>query len=254
DVAGYLERSFRPVAQQKGLEFHVDHDADTPPGFWTDGQRLQQILRNLLGNAFKFTETGKVSVRVSVAASSMSFNSVALRESPRSVRFRVSDTGIGIPKDKHQLIFEAFQQADGTTSRKYGGTGLGLSISRELARLLGGEIRVESKVGGGSTFTLYLPETFAATGEEADSHPDVTAHAAKATAIRPLRKPVTEVLSIADDAMAKNELADDRGAITPDDRVILIVEDDPQFAKVLLDMAREKSFKAVVALRGDSGL
>src|SRR5207253_1707025 len=166
DVEGYLERSFRPVAQQKGLEFHIQHAGDAPPTVWTDGQRLQQILRNLLGNAFKFTESGKVEVNVTIAPRTMSFGIAALREAKRVIAFSVIDSGIGIPKDKQQLIFEAFQQADGTTSRKYGGTGLGLSISRELARLLGGEIRVESRVGSGSTFTLYLPETFASSGDD----------------------------------------------------------------------------------------
>jgi HAMP domain-containing protein/CheY-like chemotaxis protein/signal transduction histidine kinase len=255
EVEGYLERSFRPVAQQKGLEFTLEHDADAPKVVLTDGQRLQQILRNLLGNAFKFTETGKVGVRVSIVTSKSGLSAPALREAQRVIAFGVSDSGIGIPKDKQQLIFEAFQQADGTTSRKYGGTGLGLSISRELARLLGGEIRVDSVVGEGSTFTLYLPETLVATVDEEAGHTSARAKRGltrvSAAHARAIREPEDMV---SPETLAKNELSDDREDIKPNDRVILIVEDDPQFAKVLLDMARDRAFKAVVALRGDSGL
>jgi signal transduction histidine kinase/HAMP domain-containing protein/DNA-binding response OmpR family regulator len=154
----HVERSFRQVASQKSLRFAVEVDRNTPAGIWTDERRLQQIMRNLLSNAFKFTERGEVTVRIAPARSGWSRDHEALNRATGVVALSVCDTGIGIPLDKQRIIFEAFQQADGTTSRKYGGTGLGLSISRELAKLLGGELVVESVPGKGSTFTLYLPE------------------------------------------------------------------------------------------------
>jgi CheY-like chemotaxis protein len=157
DVADSVERTFRQVAADKGLEFHIVLDEHLPEAIQTDGKRLQQILANLLSNAFKFTAQGEVRMRVEQVSSGWSMGHPVLDRGGPAVAFSVSDTGIGIPPSKQRLIFEAFQQADGSTSREYGGTGLGLSISRELARLLGGEIRVASKPGVGSTFTLYLP-------------------------------------------------------------------------------------------------
>jgi len=157
-IRAYVERAFRPVGEDKGLDFEVHVSPDVPSTITTDGQRLQQILRNLLSNAFKFTETGSVRLSIAPADDGMQFSNPALAGAV--LEFAVTDTGVGVPADKLQLIFEAFQQEDGTTSRRFGGTGLGLSISREIARLLGGEIRVESTVGHGSTFTLYLPAAF----------------------------------------------------------------------------------------------
>jgi len=148
EVREYLERTFRPIADQKGLAFAVRMDPALPDAMFSDPTRLQQILKNLLSNAFKFTAKGSVTMAVE-------------SDDGGAIRFSVQDTGIGIPKDKQKLIFEAFQQADGTTSRKYGGTGLGLTISREMARLLGGVIDVKSAPGEGSTFTLRLPVTYA---------------------------------------------------------------------------------------------
>src|ERR671931_123872 len=160
DVREFVERSFRPVAEDKRLDFEIEvHGANVPPTLETDEQRLQQVLRNLLSNAFKFTERGGVKLRIAVAEGRQ-FAGEALSRADAVLEFAVQDTGTGIPHDKLRLIFEAFQQADGTTSRRYGGTGLGLSISREIARLLGGEIHVESSVGEGSTFTLYLPASY----------------------------------------------------------------------------------------------
>ena len=144
DLCDDVERAFRPVAEQNNLAFRIERDTELAAAFVTDEQRLQQILRNLLSNAFKFTDEGSVTLRI-------------MPEAPGIIAFEVEDTGVGIPEDKLSLIFEAFQQADGTTSRKYGGTGLGLNISREIARLLGGELRVKSTSGVGSTFTLSLP-------------------------------------------------------------------------------------------------
>src|SRR5689334_659972 len=154
NLRDYVDQTFRQVAEEKGLTFAVELDAELPPSIDTDDMRLRQVLRNLLSNAMKFTERGRVRLRV-------------YRPSPEVVAFAVSDTGIGIPKDKQRLIFEPFLQADGSTSRKYGGTGLGLSISREIARLLGGEIRVESTPGVGSTFTLFLPDKLESHGFDA---------------------------------------------------------------------------------------
>jgi signal transduction histidine kinase/ActR/RegA family two-component response regulator len=157
DIRGYVEQAFVPQAEEKGLRLAVEVAPDLPPHIVTDAQKLQQVLRNLLSNAVKFTDSGSVTLRISLAADG--FGKVAAPLGARNVvAFTVADTGIGIPDDKVALIFEAFQQADGTTSRKYGGTGLGLSISRELARLLGGAIDVSSVPGAGSTFTLYLPD------------------------------------------------------------------------------------------------
>src|SRR4051794_26094022 len=154
EIGDAAERAFRPIAVEKGLEFTVEIAEDAPQALFTDEQRLQQILRNLLSNALKFTDEGSVALRIEAT------NEVGLDGTPFSAAFAVIDTGIGIADDKLRLIFEAFQQADGTTSRRYGGTGLGLSISREIARLLGGEIRVRSTQGEGSTVTLLLPATF----------------------------------------------------------------------------------------------
>src|SRR5213080_1893973 len=160
DLRDFVDRSFRPVAEDKELSFEIEvHGANVPPTIETDEQRLQQVLKNLLSNACKFTEVGSVKLRIGLAEGRQ-FASETLSRAESVIEFAVEDTGAGIPQDKLRLIFEAFQQADGTTSRRYGGTGLGLSISREIARLLGGEIHVESGLGEGSTFTLFLPSSF----------------------------------------------------------------------------------------------
>jgi signal transduction histidine kinase len=152
-----LERTFRQAAQDRRLQFSIAIDPRLPPSIRTDAARLKQILKNLLANALKFTKHGSVSLRVAPARSGWTPQHERLSVAPSVLEFAVIDTGIGIPQEKQNIIFEAFQQADGTTSRQYGGTGLGLSISRELTRLLGGEIRLSSELGKGSTFTLYLP-------------------------------------------------------------------------------------------------
>ncbi|MES2963984.1 MAG: ATP-binding protein, partial [Bdellovibrionota bacterium] len=165
EIQDYLEQTFRPVAEHKGLQFEIAASSALPKRLFTDENRLQQILKNLLSNAFKFTEKGSVKFSLGIADKNRRFALDTLNKSKNVIIFKVSDTGIGIPRDKQNMIFEAFQQADGTTSRRYGGTGLGLTISREIARLLGGVIEVESEVGEGSEFTLYLPQKY--TGADA---------------------------------------------------------------------------------------
>src|SRR5258706_14202476 len=247
----YVERTFLQVAQDKGLGFTVDTAPGLPAVIHTDEKRLQQILKNLLSNAIKFTEKGKVNLRISLAKSGWTPGHPQLDAAEKVVAFAVTDTGIGIPENKKKVIFEAFQQADGTTSRKYGGTGLGLSISRELTRLLGGEIRVESTPGKGSTFTLYLPFVHEPTGGEATipktpaeetfaEEPNLGPAYAKRSTVRPRPKPGRTV-------HAQPQVSDDRENLQPGDRVVLIVEDDPKFAATLLDVARESGFKGVVA-------
>src|SRR5690606_5160931 len=175
DLEQYLQRSFRQIAKERGLEFEVRVPDGALESLVTDDLRLRQVLRNLLSNAMKFTETVKVSVVIEAAhPNEWSRDRETLNRADAVVAFRVSDSGIGIPDDKHSIIFEAFQQAEGGTSRKYGGTGLGLAISREIALLLGGELRVESRVGQGSTFSLFLPRQYmglASTSRERPSSP-----------------------------------------------------------------------------------
>ncbi len=268
DVRDYVERTFRPMAEEKGLELSVEIvGASVPPTIVTDEQRLQQVLKNLLSNAVKFTDEGGVTMRMEVAPDTTQFASPTLARADTVLAFSVIDSGIGIPDDKLRLIFEAFQQADGTTSRKYGGTGLGLSISREIARLLGGEIRVHSTPGTGSTFTLYMPSTFTVV-DPADGGSTGAIEARLDQLVREGKSLLAEGTAMLDpDAelvipeldldpalLLPSEVPDDRDDVSDGDRVVLIVEDDVAFARTVLDAAREQSFKGIVALRGDAGL
>jgi CheY-like chemotaxis protein len=262
DLKDFFDRNFRPVAEQKNLTFEIELSPGVPPHIRTDPQRLQQVLKNLLANAFKFTEQGSVRLVMSTEPDRARLESDTLHRARQVMSFSVVDTGIGIPRGKQRIIFEAFQQADGTTSRKYGGTGLGLSISREITRLLGGEIHVESESGKGSTFTLYLPARY--TGPEAEEEDQEGAQAqaravAEAKALRSERpaskaRLLTEALPPADEVATTRPLDDDREHLRDGDRVLLIIEDDLKFARIMVGMAREKGFKAVVATRGDTGL
>jgi len=235
----YLVRNFEQLAHSKNLRFDIDLADDLPRSVRTDPKRLQQILRNLLSNAFKFTEKGGVSVRIEPVDGEAAPEEI--RGAGPLVAFSVIDTGIGIAEEKQAIIFEAFQQVDGGTDRKYGGTGLGLTISREIARLLGGEIRVWSAPGSGSTFTFYLPTArHAAKPAPRRRAPDAAESDEDGTP-RPPQAP-------------RVEIADDRESLAPGDKVLLIVEDDETFAKLLLDIARERGFKGVVSLQGGSGL
>ncbi|WP_312513263.1 response regulator [Massilia sp.] len=263
NLRNYVDRTFRHMAEAKHLGFQVDLAENLPTAVMTDTTRLQQVLKNLLSNAFKFTSHGQVSLSISLVNSGWTADHPNLVHADAVLAFSVHDTGVGIPADKLQLIFEAFQQADGSTARKYGGTGLGLSISRELARLLGGEIRVESTVNVGSIFTLYLPYNRAGfinyeqarQPQPARLAPPQNAPAPLVPVLQEQREVATFELTDASGAVVEYaSVLDDRGLVTPGDPSVLIVEDDERFAKVLLDFAREKNFKAIVTQRGDSTL
>ncbi len=246
DVREFVNRTFTPLAQEKQLDWSVSIEDGLPRAIRTDPQRLQQILKNLLANAFKFTEAGSVKLAIRAATGTRHrFFAPALRAAREVLAFAVIDTGIGIPPSKQKIIFEAFQQADGTTSRRYGGTGLGLSISREIARLLGGEIHVESAPGRGSTFTLYLPESY--TPPEVQDEPDPRDE-------HPGFSDEPEVKTVEPEAGPEETVADDREQIREGDRVLLIIEDDVKFARIMVQTARDNGFKAVVATRGDTGI
>lgn len=294
DIHGYTKRTFHQIAQDKGLNFQIEFSPTLLRAIYTDAKRLQQVLKNLLSNAFKFTEQGQVCLRVEAVSSGWSHSEEALNCAELVLAFAVQDTGIGIPKNKQKVIFEAFQQVDGTTSRKYG-TGLGFSISREIAKLLGGEIALKSEVGVGSTFTLYIPQAYL-------SNPDRTHHALPSTfslasrssqalkqklnrftptkvqldnslgsslpasdrlpphpngdrphAVSQIPQPDTP-LALPDIAAQPTILIDDRDNIKAGDGVLLIVDDDVNFVHILLEKAREKGLKGIVALQGDIGL
>jgi HAMP domain-containing protein/signal transduction histidine kinase/DNA-binding response OmpR family regulator len=253
ELQDYLDRTFRHVAENKGVDFNIDLDANLPRHMLTDSQRLEQVIRNLLSNAFKFTEKGSVTLSIAQVTEGWSPDREALNQARSVIAISVSDTGIGIPPDKQQIIFEAFQQADGSTSRKYGGTGLGLAISREIARLLGGEIRLASAVGQGSVFTLYLPQTHVPS-RLARREPIVASGRTESEIPVAGTEAVLPEPTIEDVRGVEHLLEDDRGEIRPGDRVVLIVEDDPNYGKILLEMARERGFKAVVAQRGSAAL
>jgi HAMP domain-containing protein/signal transduction histidine kinase/CheY-like chemotaxis protein len=231
----HMERTFRQLAADKELRFDVEFDENLPTAIRTDEKRLQQVVLNLLSNAFKFTSHGGVTLAVRCAESGWSTNHPVLRGVDTAIEIAVTDTGIGIPEDKQKLIFEAFQQADGTTSRKYGGTGLGLSISREIARLLGGELQVKSRPGEGSTFTLFVPLEAAAVAAPATTA--TMARYENSGAAVPSALPATV------------EVSDDRDKLGGDP-FVLIVEDDVTFASILLDLARGAGLKGVVSTAG----
>ncbi len=242
EVRKFVESTFQQVADLKDLRFTVEIDPGLPPALQTDTKRLQQVLKNLLSNAFKFTERGGVSLKAALAGSGWNPEQELLNAANAVVAFTVSDTGIGIPREKHGVIFEAFQQGDTGTSRKYGGTGLGLSISRQITRLLGGEIRIESTPGEGSTFTLYLPLLYPVPPAQPATESGGTADG-PAVASRSVLSPVVE-----------RAVSDDRSVIEEGDRILLIAEDDPAFAEILLDLARDRGFKGLVAHRADRAL
>ncbi len=270
DLQGYVDRTFRHVAENKNLEFRTHFDPRLPRSVYTDAKRLQQIIKNLLSNAFKFTHHGEVTLTVAPAEGGWNRENEDLNRAAGVLCFAVEDTGIGIPSDKQLIIFEAFQQADGSTSRKYGGTGLGLAISRELSRLLGGEIRLSSIPGRGSTFHFYLPLTYTpsrptrkgtAMGESGATPigPQARIEGTFASA-NTLARTAPALLAGPSEPEPEapeqlvNEYGDDRDDIRAGDRVLLIVENDIGFARFLLDSAREKGFKGLVTSLGASAL
>jgi HAMP domain-containing protein/signal transduction histidine kinase/CheY-like chemotaxis protein len=256
EVSAFVETTFKHVSENKNLRFSIEMDEKLPATMETDVQRLNQILKNLLSNAFKFTEKGEVRLRIYEAHHNwkQGYNP-SLDNAKRVVGFEIRDTGIGISKDKQNIIFEAFQQAEGSTSRKYGGTGLGLSISRGLADLLGGTIELESEVGMGSAFTLFLPIEYnpAFTKREKQSSRKVSEYMLAEgddSDITIQSVPTIKVSETKDlDALNEiiNEVGDDRNNITPNDRVVLVVEDDIRFGKIMLEKAHEMELKVVVA-------
>jgi CheY-like chemotaxis protein len=288
----YVERNFGPVALQKGLKFDVELAPELPASLFTDPQRLQQVIRNLLSNAFKFTEEGSVLLRAAVASRGWNPDNDLLNKAESVIAFSISDTGIGIPDDKHRVIFEAFQQADGTTSRKYGGTGLGLSISREIASVLHGEIAVVSTPGQGSTFTLFLPRDYpyaAGTGQPpaydaeqvfrsdrpegrlapsagaiarlADSgsgsgrgHGSADANGNGENATGKASGSTDQVPANPFSTPSIAAAADDRSGIYPGDLVLLAIDDDANFRNIVAERARGAGFKVVTASEGESGL
>ncbi|WP_378103380.1 response regulator [Chryseobacterium sp. sg2396] len=245
DVVKDLKSLFNPVFQEKRLEFNIDIEADVQKNIQTDRLRVDQVLRNLLSNALKFTKIGSIDLNIKKDPVKKDF-----------IVFSVKDTGIGIAEDKQKIIFEAFQQADGSTKRKFGGTGLGLSISREIARLLGGELILKSKVDEGSEFSLIIPVKEATEIKPAENDQNL---------VKTIREDVEEIQHILDEGEEEvkkevNTLAipenvdDDRNQIKKDDKVILIIEDDTNFAKALLKYAHLQNYKAVIEVRGDRGL
>ncbi len=244
-----VERPFRHEAEHRHLNFEVQTDPDLARSVVTDTKRLQQVLKNLLSNAFKFTESGGVRLAVSHAGRGWSEDHPILGKAASVVAFEVSDTGIGIPFEKQRIIFEAFQQADAGTSRKYGGTGLGLAISRELASLLGGEIQLRSAPGRGSTFTLYLPQTYVGPSASSAASSPAWTQGASQSPIAP-----AQLSSVAVVEHAVEKITDDRDHLQPGDAILLIVEDDPHYARVLCDLSRDQGFKALVATRGAEAL
>ncbi len=246
DLVEFVNRSFHQVANEKNLGFDVQLAEQLPESLNTDSKRLKQVLKNMLSNAFKFTESGQVTLKIAPATQGWSPDHTILNAADSVVAFAVTDTGIGIPEDKRMVIFEAFQQAEGSTSRRYGGTGLGLSISREVVRMIGGEIHLESEVGQGSTFTVYLPLRYVPLASVRGPGPGPK-HA-------PDPKPISASIPKETSPPVQTEVPDDRNQVQPGDRVLLILEDDVAFARILLDLAREKGFKGLVALRGDEGL
>ncbi len=249
-----LTQKFMPVAEKNQLSFEIIREQQLPPVLHTDSLRLMQVINNLLSNALKFTEQGGVTLHIGHPSDGPDLSRSGL-DPAQTVAFSVTDTGIGIPEDKREVVFEAFRQADGSTNRKYGGTGLGLSISRQLAHVLGGEIQLRSNDGKGSTFVLYIPEVLSVAGapvsqtrQEAEKDFSLTKEQIPSRSSED--KPAPPVLK----EVHTDEIPDDRNALDSADRSILIIEDDRKLLLVLTDLVREKGFKCIAAEDGRTGL
>lgn len=248
DIAKHMEDLFLPICEDKGIGFHVTLDDAVPQSFLTDQFRVEQILKNFISNSCKFTKTGTISLHIGRVQGLEPELITALPENLRSqenLAFTVTDTGIGIAKEKQDLIFEAFQQADGSTCRQYGGTGLGLSISREIAKLLGGCIVLTSEPGQGSTFSLVVTER---------KEPAVIRENAREISQQKANDPVLQTETTTSGQKHSDSVPDDRKNLQADDKVLLIIDDDPDFAKVVRDLARNEHFKVLVAMSGETGL
>jgi HAMP domain-containing protein/signal transduction histidine kinase/CheY-like chemotaxis protein len=265
EISAFAENTFRPISEAKQLKFNLDMDAELPEMIETDLQRLNQILKNLLSNAFKFTEKGEVKLHIYKADRNWKTRNPTLDKAETVIAFAISDTGIGIPKDKQNIIFEAFQQAEGSTSRKYGGTGLGLSISRGLAELLRGTIELDSQLNAGSTFTLFLPLNVPNDRKLLSMEPDsnlialenAQTHMEQVNLLESYtnsqsfglneyyKNNINNDLDIVSEMI--NDTGDDRANIQSQDKVLLVVEDDLNFAKIMIDKAHQAGIKAVVA-------
>ncbi|MGZ4491318.1 MAG: response regulator, partial [Nocardioidaceae bacterium] len=237
-IVEYVEATFRPLTAEKDLRFSVYVSEEVPRTLVSDQHRLQQVLRNLLSNAVKFTSSGEVRLAIRTATEER-FTTPVLTVAERVLAFEVTDTGIGIPPEQLRTIFEAFQQADGTISRKFGGTGLGLSISREIARLIGGEIHVDSAPGRGSRFTLYLPTHFDAGVKPIASGPALPAQLSASS-----RPPVAP-------DRVQEQVEDDAGDIAPGDRVLLVALSDPELCRAAVEVGHRHAFKAVATAHAD---
>lgn len=245
EITQYVERAFRPIANQKGLEFKIDIENDVPEQIASDSQRIQQIVNNLLSNAFKFTHSGGVTMNIKAIKKVYSKN--VIDDTKSFIEITITDTGIGIPLNKQAIVFEAFKQSDGTTSRKYGGTGLGLSISKELARLIGGEIRLSSYEGKGSTFSLIIPVHFNDLNPKSNNslveHDEVTTGNFKED----------EDAKLNSDSVINLSTTDSEGSYK-NQKVLLIIEDDKNFSLILSDLAREKGYECLIAGEGSEGI
>ncbi len=260
DFSDSLEQKFRHVAEDKGIYFKIKRDENLPERMHTDEQRLQQVINNLLSNAFKFTEKGGIDLTIRRPNTEDNLSASGLTPEQGLV-FSVQDSGIGIPEDKQRIIFEAFQQADGTTSRRYGGTGLGLSISKQLSHLLGGELQLHSEEGKGSCFSLFLPEIMVANVSTSESAAPVAHKPSQADLPAPSVSDSTDnennddVITLPEPILDEgNAILDDRNNLEAGDQSLLIIEDDKVFAGILLELAREKHFKCLLANNGVTGL
>jgi HAMP domain-containing protein/signal transduction histidine kinase/CheY-like chemotaxis protein len=256
EIASFVETTFKPISEARHLRFTIETDPQLPQSMETDLQRLNQILKNLLSNSFKFTEKGEVKLKIYQAENNWKGGNQNLDSAEKVVAFAISDTGIGIPQEKQNIIFEAFQQAEGSTSRKYGGTGLGLSISRGLAELLGGTIELESAPGRGSTFTLFIPIENMAGVISKETSDNINAYQQLQlggdsgeidTLLNSLRVTNEDAgkMTIVNEMI--NDTGDDRHNIQMGDRIVLIVEDDLRFGKIIIEKAHLYGLKAVVA-------